>query len=280
MNIDDFYKNAIDCYERGNIVDSLANMRRIAELLAKFYIKKYNLTDAFNEQQKNNRNSNLFNSIVVFRNVYGHNHRGFKKKLLCFLEQAQEYGNEGVHPTSNKNVAGYKAEYLISYYGEYIKEKYEKDCINGSASQVFVDVTKCFNKHTICIYSCANNLYLSARADIINAPIQCNIKNANLWETFFVTVNEDGWACFKCFNELYISVRKDLRENEPQLYAMAAHVNSWEKFKIYQIGNKYCIKAQANGEWLTCRLDINDMQIQASRNVVDLWETFGIKIIR
>lgn len=272
MNIvNDEYRYAKDSFDRGDIANSLTSMRRIAELLADFYIQKFDLVDDFNKCKKSN--PNLGSKVYLFRKRFGHLQKNkFAKRLLCFLDQAHEYGNKGAHSNITKDIQNdkYKAQYLISYYEEYIQDGYNKDYMES----IIVDVTKEFDNHRIHISSCVNNQYLSARTDA-DCALQGNIENADSWETFFVTVDNDGWASFECHNKLYLTVEDD----ESRLYATAKEADYWEKFKIYRIEDKYCIKAKKNKKWLSCYIDSDDKQIQASINVVDAWETFKIEII-
>lgn len=143
-----------------------------------------------------------------------------------------------------------------------------------------VDVSKQFDRKKVRLRSDITHCFASARFDLKNNPLCCNIGVPDTWETFLCIIDEDGWLTIQSHFGQFLSVRLDYGTESPPVCATANNPDTWEKFKIYKSNGKYYIKSKSNGKWLSCRADYESKIILASidKDNLNSWEEFDIWI--
>lgn len=281
MGIPEEFDFACRAAHIGDYKGAAAKMRVIAEDAAKFYLKQWNLNKSYQDisnHPANEKKGNFCRMVYTIRKNTPFFQDDYKRKLLVFMELARPYGNDGSHP--EKDVSAACANFLIEFYRDNIKKTLEKDYRQTQNTWNPENVTAKFIGKKITIYSLISYQYVTARVDLENAPIYCNAGEALDWEEFYAEDGGDGWLSLRAFNGKYLSVRIDMSESKTPVCATAPQAQNWEHFKIFRFGESYCIRSRCNGKWLTCRADIEEtMPLLASRDKVELWETFDIQEI-
>lgn len=146
----------------------------------------------------------------------------------------------------------------------------------SAAGSGMTDVTAYFAGKTISIRSVQNGHYLCVERDEKDAPAKCNRTNASDWETFYVSdLTADGWVGLKAkANGAYLSARADAPI--PGVHACCGYIQAWECFRIYLKNNRFFILAQANGKWLSSRIDMGGVPLCAAGEAPSDWERFTI----
>ena len=277
-------KNAQSQLDDNQFGTAANHMRQVAEAVAMFYYEKWNAAEKYKEVIKKSKKHNaketmnLHSYIVALRFKVNANEEGFKRNLLIFLTLAKAYGNEGSHYGGRVEKA--EIEFLILYYRNYIREHLLADCDRETKKEArYKDVTSDFADKRVLLYSLAAEQYASARIDVEDIPTYCNTDNQEEWEQFQITVDREGQASFKAANDLYLSVDLSDSSELPPIKGIGPESSSWEKFRIYKIGNSFAIKAVCNQKWVTSRIDWDNNPLLASCDKADFWEMFDIKII-
>lgn len=269
--------------DNNELEDAAANMKKLAETVARFYYEKWNAAEKYmatikskkpNEKEK----MDLHSYIVALRLKVNPFSDGYKRNLLILLTLAQTYGNEGSHYGNELDRT--EIEYVLLFYKKYIRKHLQDDCERKTISDsMYEDVTRSFANKRVLIYSLVAEQYATARLDADSVPVFCNTDNQDWWEQFLVTVDKDGQASFMAANNLYLSVNLNEQKYFPPIRGIAPESLSWEKFKIYKIGSSYAIKAVCNQKWVTTRIDWDNNPMLASCTKPDFWEMFDIKIV-
>jgi hypothetical protein len=75
-------------------------------------------------------------------------------------------------------------------------------------------------------------------------------------------------------NGLYVAADLGVSASAP-LKARSTAIGGWEKFQfIKQSNGNYAIKANANGLYVSARIDTSNTPLQASAGAVNAWEMF------
>ncbi|MGB8453738.1 MAG: cellulase family glycosylhydrolase [Anaerocolumna sp.] len=154
---------------------------------------------------------------------------------------------------------------------------------NGYVNSKIYNVIKTYLTETVTPVSLSDGQYYIT--SIANGKVVCAenagadplVANRDLgagaWEAFGLKNNSDGTVSFlSAANNKYICAVID---EENQLLARSAAIDTWEKFQLVSLGNGvYGIKAIANGKYVKANLDNNARLEAANDTVAGAWEAF------